>query len=700
MNTRILTYPFVYLFWALALLIASLLSSCGVQYQVQGARANIFLPQTAAQEAGREDTVPANGTRPSVIDMKDRHGNITTYVQTEKDTAGNRQLSVQLREVTVTAKMKSVPERLGMVDVDFIVSVPEELINSKWQLNLTPRLNGQDGIRELESLVISGHEFDKLRQKGYAKYNRYLSRIVPDSLFDARFLKTGAWRRYIAEHNRSELRRVRKDSLDWLNFMGYKQKLGRRYDHFNRKMHRNRQWIGWPDKGFKRLISGLPMFNMERDFVRKYTRGEYLEGKYADGFESDYRQVTASDSVFLKKMFMDNGRIAKNQRLRDDKHIAFAQMVKFPRNDNARLDTVIYNKGKFEYYYSQQVQASESGRRMQVYLDGYVVTTSDYSFLLPRSDTLEYAVSSMVEFLDATPRYMRKVVERKAISSLKANITFGTGKYDVDTALGGNRGELDKVRDMLDKLTGTGEFVLDSISLSAGCSPEGSFSSNMLLSKRRAESIGKYLKGELAGIGSAASALKPYSKGEDWDGLYVLVRDSQGIANKQAILDIIASGAHPDKKEAALRQGYPAEYRYIEKLYPQLRAVEFTFHMHRRGMVKDTIHTTQPDTVYARGMELMKKRKYAEALPKLHEHNDYNTAICLMSLGYDQAAYNILVNEPETSNGEYMLAILASRLGKTQEAAGRYRRSVELDPTKQWRGRLDPEIYRLIKIED
>ena len=114
-------------------------------------------------------------------------------------------------------------------------------------------------------------------------------------------------------------------------------------------------------------------------------------------------------------------------------------------------------------------------------------------------------------------------------------------------------------------------------------------------------------------------------------------------------------------------------------------------------MIKDTIHTTEPDTVYAKGMNLMAKRRYSEALQILSEYSDYNTAICLMSLGYDQAAYNILTGETETANGEYLLAVVASRLGKIEEAVSRYRRSVELDPAKRWRGRLDPEVNKLIK---
>ena len=684
MNIRIITCPFFYLFLALFLLIASLFSSCKTQRMDKEARANIHLPVQPVEETKEK---VRDKKLPSVIDMKDRHGNVTTYVQTEKDKDGNAQLAVQLKEVTVTAKMKNVPERFGKVDVDFIVSVPEELISSRWQLNLTPHLIKADNISDFEDLVISG----------------------------------GAFHRYIDRYNRSEFMRVRKDSLDHAGYSKYKSRLNKRYEFFNKKMYRNRNWLkkqmGFSvikeryeyfdqdtihiasvyNKRYNQIVNMLPMFHLLREFSPEYTLWKYRKDKYAVGFINDYKPVTAADSVFLKKRFLKDRQIAKNQSLIDNKHIAFAEMVKFPKNEKARLDTVIYNKGKFEYYYRQQVMADEDSRRMKIYLDGFAQSIGGDSHLLPHSDTLDYIVSSMVQFLDTTPRYMRKVIERKAISTLRANVTFKTGKYNMDIDLGDNRSELDKVQDMLDQLTKTGEFVMDSISLIAGCSPEGGFRSNMLLSKRRAESIGNYLSGELSGIEVIAGMLKPYPKGEDWEGLLKLVTDSLDSGNKQVILEVIASDTDPDRKELDIRK-YSADYKYIrEKLYPHLRAVDFTFHVHRKGMIKDTIHTTEPDTVYARSIELLKKRKYADALQILHDYNDYNTAICLMSLGYDQAAYNILLNEPETANSEYLLAILASRLGKTQEAVTRYLHSVELDPMKRWRGTLDPEINKLIK---
>ncbi|SHG36859.1 hypothetical protein [Dysgonomonas macrotermitis] len=720
MKLKFSTYPFAYLTGVVMILSCIILiTSCGTKHINRDARANIHLPVNQVEE---QKDINNSKKLPSVIDMKDRHGNVTTYAQTETDEKGNSHISVQLGEVTVTAKLKNVPERFGKVDVDFIVSVPEELINKNWQLNLTPHLIKADNISDFEELVISGEDFKKIQQKQYADFDKYLSQIVPDSLFNEYFVKTGAFNRFISRYNRNELQRVFRDSMDHVGYSKYKARLNKRYEFFNNKMCRSRNWL-WQKlstsktnerniefrrdtlalaalytKRYEQIVNLIPQFHLLREFSPQYIRKKYRDEKYSIGFTNDYSPVSAADSAFIKKRFLKDKSIAENQKLIDNKHIAFADMVKYPRNDRARLDTVIYNKGKFEYYYKQEVMADEYSRRMKIYLDGYVQSVQDENFLLPHSDTLDYIVSSMVQFLDTTPRYMRKIIERKATSSLRANITFKTGKHDMDIELGDNRYELEKVQDMVDNLTMADVFEMDSISLVAGCSLEGNYRSNMSLSKKRAEEIQKYLSGLLSDIDGIGNMLKPYPKGEDWENLSMLIQDSVHSSNKQAILDIIAANTDPDDKETAIRQKYPAEYKEIrDRLYPLLRAVDFTFHVHRKGMVKDTIHTSEPDTIYAKAMEFMNKRRYSDTLPILSEYNDFNTAICLMSLGYDVAAYNILVNETETANREYLLAIVASRMGKVEEAVSRYLRSVELDPAKRWRGTLDPEINKLIK---
>jgi len=699
----------------------ALFSACRSKKPQGELRANIHLPVVPA---GPQKEKKKKGL-PSVVEMKDHKGNKTTYVQTDVDGDGKRQLSVQLDEVTITAKLKNVPERFGKVDVDFIVTVPEGLFRSNRQLNLTPHLVKKGSVTDFDDLVLNGDDFDKLRREEYRRYQDYLSGIVPDSLFDERFVRTGAFNKYLAGQEKDERMRVYKDSMDYVRYHNYISRLNKRYKIFNAKMYNSRSWLrqrlglqqteekdGFlaslhptdienkpaSASSYGLLTHLIPQLHLYREPTEKTIIRKYRKDKYRYEFENSYRPISAQDSASIKLNFLKDKLIAKNQKLIDEKDMMFNKLVRFPKNANARLDTIIYNKGNFEYYYHQEVAADEDSRRMELFMDGYALATDGHDFVLPVSDTLEYIVSSMVQFLDYRPRYMRKVIERKASSSMRAYITFHTGKYNLDLALGNNRSEIGRVQEMTDALAETGEFVMDSISLVAGCSPEGSFSSNMQLSKNRAESIRKYLHGNLSGLENLDKMLLARPKGEDWDGLSRLVSDSLDSANKQAILDIISANIDPDRKENDIRQRYPQDYALIkDKLYPYLRAVDFTFHVHRKGMIKDTIHTTIPDTTYARGIRLMEQRKYKQSLEILNEYNDWNTAICLMSLGYDQAAYNILAGEEENADAEYLLAVLASRLSREEEAVRRYLRSVELDPAKRWRGTLDPEINKLIK---
>lgn len=695
-----------------------LLSSCAVRRPDTTTKVGLLLPLQPEQQTEKTEKQGF----PSVVEMKDRHGNKTIYAQTEKNEEGKAQLSVQLSEVTITAKLKSIPERFGKVDVDFIVQVPENLIDRDWQINLTPHLLKNEVESDFDDLVLTGSEFDKIRQDGYNKYERYMSRIIPDSLFYEHFVKTGAFNRYISDYDKAERHRIYKDSMEYVNYDRYMGKLRARYDLFNTKVNHSRIWLkkklsynkvkqrynyfgkdigyiaGISEKQFKRISSTFPQFYLMREITDKTIAGKYRNGKFQTAYQSDYKAITTADSAFLMKRFLKNDKIEKNQKLVDNQDIAFRTFVKFPKNETARLDSVIYRKGKVEYYYHQELAADEDSKRLHVYLDGTVLTSDGREYLLPSSDTITYTVSSMIHFLDMTPRYVRKIIERKASSLLRAYITFKTGKSELDITLGENRTEIAKVQEMIMELTETGEFVMDSLSILAGCSPEGSFHSNMLLAKKRGESIRGFLMKELSDIKGIEKMLPVYSKGEDWDGLTELIQASGGLDSRQQILELISSVGDPDSREQVIKQRFPKEYKFISnELYPRLRAVDFTFHVHRRGMIKDTIHTTEPDTYYAKGIQLMVKRKYSDALQILSEYNDFNTAICLMSLGYDKAAYGILQQEAETADTEYLLAVLASRLGNEQEAIGRYQNAVRMDATKRWRGTLDPEINKLIK---
>ena len=97
---------------------------------------------------------------------------------------------------------------------------------------------------------------------------------------------------------------------------------------------------------------------------------------------------------------------------------------------------------------------------------------------------------------------------------------------------------------------------------------------------------------------------------------------------------------------------------------------------------------------------MLQSRRYDEALYILSAYNDRNTAVTLLSMGYDRRALKILQALPSSAVVEYLRAIAFERLGEPTRALHHYRAACRLDPDLEYRGNLDPEISNLKKIAD
>lgn len=703
------------------MLIVCIVSSCSMTGQLRRskARVNISLPNSLQEESKTE----TENKKRSVLEFTDLKGKKTTYATTEKDQNGKQQITVELRGVTVVAKSRTVPERFGKVNIDFIVSVPEKLIRRNRQLVLTPFLLKKDQQTPFNDLVLNGSHFYQRQCNDYKKYEKYLSQIIPDSAFSERLINQRAYRKHLFSYNKLQKEKVRKDSLEWRAFNCYLINTYKRYDLFNRKMIQNRIWLrkllGYPlirkryelfdrdtiyvsrffEKRYEKIVRLFPEFNLARTVSNKTMPEKYRA--FQTRIRYSYRSLSKEDSIAILKRYYRYKKRFRNEQLKKEKEQKFAELVRFPKNIHAHLDTVISHRGKMLYYYHQEVTTDENSKQIKLFLNGYVQNTNKKKYHLPASDTLTYVLSSMIQFMDLTPRFQQKIIERKAMSSVKAYITFKSGKSELVESLGENQKEIKKIEQTIANLTDTGEFVIDSITLIAGSSPEGSFKTNLQLSKSRALSLKKYLRTKLKEVKGIDTLLKASWRGEDWDNLVRLVNETASFYPKGEILKLLNKTIQPDQKEKMLKKVYPTEYAIIRKeIYPQLRAVDFTFSLHRAGMIQDTIHTTEPDTLYASAIQLMQQRKYSKALTILAPYNDWNTAICLMSLGYDESACTILQKEKICADRQYLLAILFSRLNREEQAISYYRQACEMDDSKRWRGALDPEINRLVRKYD
>ncbi|MFR9662002.1 MAG: hypothetical protein SNF60_08085, partial [Rikenellaceae bacterium] len=260
--------------------------------------------------------------------------------------------------------------------------------------------------------------------------------------------------------------------------------------------------------------------------------------------------------------------------------------------------------------------------------------------------------------------------------------------------LGDNREQLGRIESLMDELINQNEFHVDSIILTASASPEGSFALNQRLARGRALSLGQHLADKFGPRADTLISVRWVA--EDWAELSRLIVSSR-IKNADKIGSIINSTPEPDKRELLIRTQFPTEYAQIrEELYPLLRSVSFKYDLRRVGMLKDTIHTSEVDTLYLRGVELLELRRYSKAFGLLSSYKDHNCALAMMSLGYDQSAYDILSLLAQNYKTLYLRAILCSRLGYIEQGRKCFLEACALNSAMEYRGRLDPEISNLL----
>ncbi len=761
---------------------------------------------------------------PKLITFRKQDGTELFLAPVDVDTTtGERMMSIAIDEVVISAaSRRNLVERNGKINVDFIVIVPEVLQDRSWRLVLEPQLLKGTEVMALDPLVYTGERFREMQEREYAKYDRYLDRIVDSADFFEHFGRKGAYNRYlnnVASHYRkysAELERL--ESLDPESAMvdpevGWMTRWERRGQY-----KRLRSYVRTTDRQAARRVSYLPDAGDRYDHLTDYFTPRYryegvdvlpggdiytrVDGKYPDaadrnreaylqalvekpaevrrevakagqkelpqfarervdytglerpemegllremsdsairviyGYQKDNAAVRKKafsqvDTARVQGSLLRQGALERNHRLYVNRGEVFGRLVSHPYPEDPRIDTVIRRiDGSLEYHYTEQVAADENTSKLYLYLAGGVETRGNDTWSLTKSDTLTYNVASMTTFIDETPRYMQRVITRDAEANARFYFTFPVGKSALVDTLTENRRQLAAVRELTRGLMTDPIYIIDSITLRATSSPEGSWAQNDRLAHERAEALRKVLVANFRplydslkiavnvtlddqgrevlvktgrdDLPNLPEILRTQWLAEDWVELRrMVVADTVIADNKAGILALMDEVANPDVREMRIRAKFPRDYSYMRKeLYPKMRAVDFRFNLHRRGMQQDTIYTTELDSSYMHAVGLLKKRRYEEALTILRPYDDRNAALAYMSLGYDAAAYRILRAEPGASDSadiQYMLAILAARLGDEAQAVQYFLHSTELRPSLKFRGNLDPEISRLIR---
>ena len=584
------------------------------------------------------------------IIVKGEDGHDLLLLKAVKDEATGEMVATDVLEAAVvTARFRNKAERNGKVDIEFQIRVPQSMMDRKWEMTLHPRMHILGETVDLDPVLVTGHDFRSKQLRGYERYQRFLDSIETDSTV---FVNHFLLERFL-ERNIPQVYRFRNDTS---------------------------------------LVS-------DEEFAACYG-------------------VTEQEAV---RHYTRQFQRALNDRKVASKDEKFRRMVKVPvREEGIRLDTLWKESdGDFVYNYVHTVTTRPKLRKVDVTVSGEIHEQEKRLYTIPATDTLTFYISTLSTFVHDIVRYKTEIVYRRAEANASCSIQFPVGRDEIRPELGNNAAEIARIKDRLQHLIRNDTFDLDSIIVTANSSPEGAWSVNARLSEGRAGSVSRFFERYMDAVRDSLSREKGFavdaegnihreqigrvrfrsrSHPENWEELDRLVAESSRLdeTGKDRYARLRET-RDPDRREWLLHG--ESFYPYLrDSLYPLLRTVAFDFHMHRKGMVKDTVQTTVIDDVYQDGVQAIRDRDFERAVTLLAPYKDYNTAVAYLAVDRNHNALEILERQRRSPEVDYMMAILKSRLGDVQGAVQCYLAACAADRVYVSRGNLDPEISALIRM--
>ena len=640
-----------------AVVALSVVSSCATRRKLANLMSEDSTTNVQLALANEADYLPEmkNDLKASrdTLTVKDDDGREFLLMKAVKDEETGEMVATEVIDAAkVTARFRNVAERHGKVDLAFQIMVPPSMMDTKWQLRFYPDMFVMEDSLRLDPVIITGGDYRKAQLRGYQLYDKFLSKIIQDT---TKFI-----------------------DLEQLEIF------------------------------LQRNIPQLYAFKSDTSFVD--------ENQFNSVYGVSQRQAVEHYTNKVARNI--------NERRKSKRDAMYAKYVRVPIvTEGIRLDSVVVNtEGEFVYYYVQTINTRPKLRKVDVKLSGEIFESDKRIYNIPVTEPLTFYISSISAFVDNTEKYLTKVIERRATANTECRIDFEAGKSVIKTDYAENAYEINMISRTIASLLENKDFDLDSIIVRATASPEGSFTLNSSLAQKRSEAVSAYFSkyiesykdslkreagfsmsfnGEEQKIEAAEKPVDirftPRCIPENWDDLDALV-DKDVVMNPDQKSDYfsIRAESNPDVRESKMKN--QAYYRYMkETLYPKLRTVKFNCYLHRKGMIKDTVHTTVLDSVYMRGVQELKDMNYAEALALLSPYDDFNTAVAYVGMDRNLNAMRILSKLEKTAQVNYLLAILYSRSGDFNNAVQHYVTSVRQNPSYRFRGNLDPEISVLIK---
>ena len=562
-----------------------------------------------------------------------------------RDEDGNMVATDVLEAALVTARFRNVAERGGKVNIEFAVTVPQDMMDPQWQLRFYPRMYVLEDTLGLDPILITGQEYRNEQMRGYRRYEKFLQSIVTDSM---EFVNMKLLEIFI-ERNIPALYAFRTDSTfvsdaEFASAFGVTEQQA--IEHYTNRLAKSAN---------------------ERRKARKDERfRQYVKVPIEQGFRLD----TVMREINGDFRYVYSHTLASRPRLRKVDVVLSGAIY--------QEDVKIYDIPECEpltYYISSLSAFVDGTERYMTKVIERKVSANTACYVEFEHDRYE---------VDESLGYNRDEIGRikKNLSSLIDNDEFemdsivvtassspeGTVAYNTRLTQRRSEAVAEYFRRFIDEYR-------DSVKADEGVVVD-------LAGDPRSE----------PGMTGEGIRFIARNDAENWRMLDVLVAEDTVMSYEDKIAYINACELDDlDRREEVLQK--LGCYRHLrEKVYPRLRTVKFDFYMHRKDMQKDTVHTTVIDSTYMAGVQAIRDRDYETAVTLLRPYQDYNSAVAFCALDYNASALAILERLPKTDKVNYMLAIVYSRLGETEKAVRCYEEACRQNPGFVHRGNLDPEI--------
>lgn len=159
--------------------------------------------------------------------------------------------------------------------------------------------------------------------------------------------------------------------------------------------------------------------------------------------------------------------------------------------------------------------------------------------------------------------FLTPQVESSKIRTEKGSafIDFPVNVTTIHKEFSNNTTELDKIIGSINTIKGDSNVSITHINIHGYASPDGPFRLNERLARERTQALKKYVS-QLYTFDS--KDIHTTYTPEDWEGFEALLGDTI-FQNKEAIMKIVTSTMHPDRKEEMIKTKFPAFYRFVLK---------------------------------------------------------------------------------------------------------------------------------------